>query len=285
MRKTIKLSISGKGAETDAPTVEDALDQLRDYLDILQGVEEAVAGSSVSALVWRLVDARRNSPLAFEIQAFPRQYATNIDSRAEIVTTETARGLAILQARAERPPHFTNRVMRRAHRIFERATNGISISEADFGETLPKTQITPTVGRTTARNIDLVLTTPERPHQELGSIEGRLQGIARGGWGRRTVYVIDRITGEPIRCLVSDGLAPELEVREIRDVWRYSRVEVRGRIHFSGGGAIDHVDAEEFIFLRQRSDLPQIDEIIDPDFTGGVGTEEYLERLRYGAAS
>jgi hypothetical protein len=45
------------------------------------------------------------------------------------------------------------------------------------------------------------------------------------------------------------------------------------------------VDAEEFIFLRQRSDLPQIDEIIDPDFTGGIRTEEYLEKLRDGTLS
>jgi hypothetical protein len=285
MSRTIKLTISGKGAGTDAPTVEDALDQIRDYLDILRGVEEAVAGTPTSALDWRLVDASRNSPLAFEIQAFPRQYATNIDQRAEIVTTETARGLAIIQVRPERPPHFTNHVMRKAHRIFERATNGIGVSEADFGKSLPKVHITPTIGRNGARNIDMVLTRPEKPHQELGSIEGYFQGIERGGWDRRVAYVIDRITGETIRCVVSDTLAPELESREIGEVWRYRRVEVRGRIHFSGGGRVDHLAADEFIFLRQRSDLPQIDEIIDPDFTGGIRTEEYLERLRDGTLS
>jgi hypothetical protein len=85
--------------------------------------------------------------------------------------------------------------------------------------------------------------------------------------------------------VISSTLAPKLEDREIRDVWRYRRVEVRGLIHFSTGGGIDHMDAEEFVFLRPRSDLPQIDEIIDPDFTGGLRTEEYLRRLRDGTLS
>jgi hypothetical protein len=104
MSRIIKLRISGKGTDTDAPTVEDALDQVTDYLDILRGVEEAVAGTPTSALEWRIVDASRQSPLALAIQAFPRHFATNIDRMVEIVTTETARGLAILQSRAERPP-------------------------------------------------------------------------------------------------------------------------------------------------------------------------------------
>ena len=108
----IKLRVNGRGAGTDAPTVEDVLDQIRDYVDILLGVEAAVAVPT-SALDWRIIDAHRNSPLEFDIQAFPKQYATNVDQRAEIVTTETARELAILQARAERPPHFTNHVMKR----------------------------------------------------------------------------------------------------------------------------------------------------------------------------
>ena len=35
MTRIVKLRISGKGGVTDAPTVEDAMDQVRDYLDVL----------------------------------------------------------------------------------------------------------------------------------------------------------------------------------------------------------------------------------------------------------
>jgi hypothetical protein len=285
MSRVIKLRISGRGAETDAPTVEDMLDQIRDYVDILRGVEEAVAGNPTSALDWRMIDAHHNSPLEFDIQAFPRQFATNIDQRVDIVTTETARGFAILQSRPERPPHFTNNVMGKARRIFVRVTNGLGLSEVDFGPELPKVKITPNIGRSAARNVDLVLDRPDKPHQEVGSIEGYLQAVARGAYSRRVVYVIERITGEEVRCLITDAAVAELETREIRDIWRYPRVEVQGRIHFAGLGKIDHIEAERVRFLRYRSDLPQIDDVIDPDFTGGLRTEEYLERLRDGTLS
>jgi hypothetical protein len=285
MSRTIKLRISGRGAGTDAPTVDDALDQIKDYVDILRGVEEAVSGTQTSALDWRLVDAHRNSPLEFDIQAFPKQFATNVDQRVEIVTTQTARGFAILQARAERPPHFTNNVLRKAHQVFERVTNGLGFSEVDFGAELPKIHITPSVGRSAARNIDFVLDKPGRPYQEIGSMEWYLRAVARGAYNRRVVYVVERITGEEVRCLVTGAAAAELEAREIRDIWRNRRIETSGRIHFSSLGKIDYVEAQTMKFLRNRSDLPQLDDIIDPDFTGGMRTEEYLERLRDGTLS
>ena len=236
-------------------------------------------------MVWRVVDAHRASPLEFAIQAFPRRYATNIDQRAEIVASETAHGLAVLQARAERPPYFTNRVVGTALRIFQRVTNGIDLFEADFGSDLPPTRITPSVGRNGARNIDAILNKPDRPHQEVGSIEGYFQAVERGGHNRRVVHVIERITGDSVRCVAMDSAARELERMEIREIWRYRRVEVSGRIHFGANGQIDHIDADKFRFLRDRASLPQIDDVLDPDFTGGIPAEEYLEKLRDGTLS
>jgi hypothetical protein len=285
MSTVVKITISGRGAETDAPTVEDALDDLRDYLDILRGVEEAVSGTQQSAIDWRLVDASRRSPLAFDFQPFPKQFAVNIDQRVEIVLAETAAGLTALQARAERPRHFTNPVMRKAHRVFQRVTNGLSLSEIDFGKTLPAVRLTPTIARNAARNVDQVLTPPDKPYKEIGSVEGCINGAELDGFGRRIVHIIERISGEPVECLVTPGALPGLEVRELRDVWHYRRTEVYGRIHFRAPGKIEQIEAERVRFLRSRTDLPQIDDIIDPEFTGGLRTEEYLEKLRDGTLS
>jgi len=41
----------------------------------------------------------------------------------------------------------------------------------------------------------------------------------------------------------------------------------------------------EFRFFRDRIDIPQIDSILDKDFTEGLASEEYLERLRNGHLS
>ncbi len=282
MSTVVKITLSGRGPDTDAPTVEDALDELRDYLDIFRGVEEAVAGTQVSAIDWRLVDAKRSSPLAFDLQPFPKDYAVNIDQRVEIVLTETAVGLSALQTRAERPRHFTNPVMRKAHRVFQRVTNGLSRSEIDFGAKLPAMRLTPTVARDAARNVDQVLTPPDKPYKEIGSVEGYINGAEMDGFGRRVIYVIERISGETVKCLVMPEALRGLEARELRDIWRYRRAEVYGLIHFQALGKVEHIEAQDVRFLRYREDLPQVDDIIDPDFTGGMRTEEYLDRLRDG---
>jgi hypothetical protein len=288
MAKVIKFTISGHGAETDAPSVEDVLDQIRDYLDILRGVEEAAAGSGGSAIVWRVVDASRRSPLSMSFEAFPKQYATNIDARYHMIVSDTALGLEALQRSALRPRHFTDEVMKKARRAFERVTNGIGMSGADFGADLPKIDLTPSVARAAARNVDLVLASPDRPYQEIGSIEGHLNGIERDGHGRRIIYIRERITGALVKCIVPSEAAQviqKIESLEIRDVWRTRRVVIFGRIDFRGPGNFEQVVADGIRFLGAKIDLPQIDDIIDPDFTGGIRSEEYLEMMRNGTLS
>ena len=51
--RTIKLSVRARG-EIDSPTVEDLLDQVRDYFEILKGVEQAVAPDGANAIEWRI---------------------------------------------------------------------------------------------------------------------------------------------------------------------------------------------------------------------------------------
>ena len=111
MGKIVKLRISGHGGDTDAPTVEDALDQLRDYLEVLRGVEEAVAEDGTSEIVWRIVKASKSSPLAFELEASSRTYGVNIENRVELITTSTAIGFASLQETGDRPSYFTDKVL------------------------------------------------------------------------------------------------------------------------------------------------------------------------------
>ena len=60
------------GTEGGSTTVDDLLDQVRDYFEILGGVEETVAEDGARALEWRIVHAQTNSPIALEAVAFAR---------------------------------------------------------------------------------------------------------------------------------------------------------------------------------------------------------------------
>ena len=145
MGRVIRLTISGHGAGTDAPSVEDMLDQIRDHLEILKDVEEAISDDGRIAIEWRVVDAKKASPLEFALEAFPIEYAVNIDRRATEVVQATAVGLAASQQRAERPRYFTDRALVRAERLFKRVTNGLNLYSVNFGDDLPAVVITDNV--------------------------------------------------------------------------------------------------------------------------------------------
>lgn len=113
-------------------------------------------------------------------------------------------------------------------------------------------------------------------YKELGSVEGTARSIERDEWGRLILYIHGRLTGEEVKCVVSGDAADDLGEHQICDVWRGRRIQVYGTLHFKGPGKLREVDAIKIRFLRDRSDLPGVEDIVDPDFTGGLRSEEYL---------
>lgn len=282
--RTIKLSVSGRG-ETDAPTVEDLLDQIRDYFAILSGVEQAIAEDGIIALEWRVIHAASNSPISIEAGAFSKHYAVNVERRADVVTRATAVGMSQLVQKKERPRYFTDDVLKRAEKVFERVTNGLDQTFVDYGPDLPSLQLTPVVARAAAANAKSVLTPPERAYKELGSIEGTTRAIDRDGYGRLLLYIHTRLTGEDVKCIVRGEAEKKLGEYKVKEIWRNRRVRVYGTLHFKALGRLANIEALEIKFLRDRAELPDIEDILDPDFTGGLRSEEYLARLRDGGTS
>jgi hypothetical protein len=284
MERTIKLKIRARGV-TDFPSVDDLLDQVRDYFEILKGVEEAIAEDGRRAIEWRIVRATTNSPISFEAQAFPKDFAVNIEQRADIVTRQTWAGLIGLQTMKERPPYFTQKVLERAERLFERITNGLAETIIDSGLDLEPIDITPAIASRAVANARAVLRPEAKPYKEIGSIEGHLESTERDGWGRPILRVKHRLTGDSIKCVVSGAAVSELEARQIRDIWRNRRVQIYGTLYYRAPGQVTQVDAIGARFLRDRSELPSAEEIQDEKFTGGLQSEEYLARLRDGRLS
>lgn len=285
MARKIKLTISGRSTETDAPTVEDLLDQVRDYFAILESVEGAISGESGSAIHWRVVGAAKNSPLRLEIAPYPKVYATNIDNRVEITVRATALGLSLLQGGAERPDFFTDAALGRAHKLFERVTNGLDLTEVDHGPNLPDIRITNLGARLAADNIKAVLTPVAKPYKEMGSVEGYIRSVESDAWRRPILRVQHRLTGDELKCLVSGPALEVVQGYEIKEVWRHRRVVVSGIIYYKSVSRIDHIEVTNVRFLRDRTQLPSADDILDENFTGGVRSEDYLENLRNGNLS
>ena len=283
MARKVKLSIKARG-ETDSPKWDDFVEQVRCYFEILDGVERAV-GDGTNEIDWRIVNITKNSPIELEAEAYPVHYAVNVDRRAELVVRETAIGLQNIYRRGERPPHFTDKTLGRVHELFERVTNGLDSTVVDFGADLPRLELTPPVARVAVANVNAILTPTDKPYKELGSIEGIAKSFERDGRGRLLFWVHGRLTGDDVKCFVSGEAEGELGGHLIRDVWRGRRVQVYGTLYYKGIGRLSYIEAIRVKFLRDRSELPTVEDIVDSDFTGGLRSEDYLARLRDGERS
>jgi len=281
MSKVITLSVSASDPESDAPTVGDFIDQVRDYFELMALVEGTLAEDGSSVIDWRIVKARKNSPLTLEVQAFPKEYAVNIDQRAQLILSNTLGGLRRLAQEASRPQYFNDQALLKANRIFERVTNGFDRMTVEIEGGAPVV-ITPTVARASAKNIRDTLTPKGKPYRELGTIEGHVKHVDSDGYGRSILTLRHRLTGNEIKCIMTGEAKAEVSVHEIGDVWKLRRIEVFGTIHYRAQGKISQVEATRVRFLKARSELPDANAIIDPEFTGGLTSEEYLSRLHDG---
>jgi len=285
MGDPIRFTIRAQNAETDAPTVEDLVAQIGDWNSIVRGVEEAIAEDGVSEIEWRVTGASKNSPLAFDLTAFPRRHGMNIERRTRRVKEAISTGLSALRSKPERPSYFTEPVLEKAEKLFERVTNGLSLTKIEFGDDLPTTEITPPEAKLAAKNVSAVRKPKEKPYREIGSVEGTLQRVERDGYGRPLLHVKLRVSGETIKCIARESAQSEVEHHEIADIWKNKRVRVFGTIYYNALGQIMQVESDAVQFLRPREELPQASEIVDENFTGGLKSEEYLERLRNGNLS
>lgn len=281
MSKKIVIKIEGSASGTDAPTVDDLLAQLRDTFDLLDIVEETVAADGQNAIDWRVTNASKSSPLSFTIEPFARQFAVNIDNRANAITGYVMEGLNTLKSTSARPKYFNDEALVRSERLFERITNGLARTDI-IVDSEPVISLTPAVARIAAKNTLTFLRPDYRPYREVGSVEGYFESVSLDGYGRRVLHMKHRITGEGVKCIVSGDAEREIGLQEIGEVWKKRRISVSGTIHYKAPGRISQVDAISVRFLRSHQELPDIDDIIDRDFTGGMRSEDYLDKLRNG---
>jgi len=266
---------------TDAPTVDDLLGQVQDFVEMLRGVEDAVTDDG-KVLVWRVTDVTMNSPISIEVTPFSPNPAIFADSRAVVVQDAVRKGFSALAAGELRPAYFTDDVLPSAQRIYGRILNGLAETTIDFesDEETPPVEI--------SREIARVVTTAAAaarpihiPYRELGSIEGFISTAERDGYGRGVLRFRSRLDGAIVKAVATGEAFQQLEKFRLGEVWDGVRVRVYGVLRYRDFGDLESVDATGIEVLDQAH-LPSAADIIDPDFTGGRRTEDYLEAMRNG---
>ena len=285
MARSVTFKISGRGAEDDAPSAEDFLRQFSDLVDILEGVEQAVAGGTKGDIEWRITSASRNSPLEIVVTPYSKEFGVSIDDRVGVVTTAIASGLQAIDSGATQPPYFSEPVLGKLERMARRTLDGLAATNIDFGPDLPALQMSRASALRISQNLKSILSPNEKPYEEIGSIEGFFSGVERDGYGRPVLYLKHRLSGDKIKCLVSESAISEVGEERIATVYDRRRILVTGRIKYKSLGNIREVVADHVQVIQKKEGLPSIEDIQDPNLTGGMLSEEYLERLRDGRLS
>ncbi len=114
--------------------------------------------------------------------------------------------------------------------------------------------------------------------QGYGSITGSL--IQLGAYSSKpSIQVKEFSTGQNIWCQVNESVLSDVgEMICAKHVWDGQEVRVTGMINFDDTGKMTHLfDSNISFFYRRQVSL---EELHDPDFSEGLPSEEYLERLR-----
>lgn len=282
MTKPIRITVSGTDHRGgDAPTVEDLLAQIQDFVFVLREVEEAVSGGGPDEIVWRVTNASKNSPLTFEVTPTPKRHAMNIDLRAVKVVQATARGFAQLARTGERPPYFTDQVVDRATKVYARVGNGLATTVVDFSDydDAPNLNATRENAREVTRKLDAVKRPAPIAHRELGSLEGFISKVELDGFGRPLVWLKSRLDGQIVKCIASDKGLDRIGHFEVSEVLKGMRVRVHGLINYKDIEIIASIDVEGVHVFEPDGNLPDHHKIVSPNFTNGLEASEYLERL------
>jgi hypothetical protein len=274
-----KLVISVDASE-GGPELVTVQDVLTHVLDLFQLITESDPLNE-DKVAWRLVSATMNSPFTVTAEAVPRYPNIAVDrvaaSQVESFVSnysELRQGRIPLAWSGEKPRKTVSRLLARSRFLINHA----SIKSID-GPPVADVEITPSIAAQVARETtpaDL----PTVAKIQMGSIEGTLVQVQRY-YQQPAIQIIERKTRQAVWCVVPEEFQHEIsESTSVEDVWRGSRVLVKGKIHYGSDGKISRVAATSV--RRIEPEVVLDDAIVDTDFTGGLSVSEYLEKFRDG---
>lgn len=283
MASPIKITVAGKTSlGVDAPTVEDLLSQIQDFVAVLRGVEEAIADSQSEEIEWRITDVTKHSPIIFELMPFPRLHAMNVDNRAQEVVAATANGINALAHGAERPLYFSEALIGKVEKVYNRVANGLDETIIDFSayHGVAPINVTKTSAPSALNNLHQFRSPDPIRYQELGSIEGVITKVELDGYHRPIVWLRHRIDGQMVKCVSKGKGLDRIGHYEVAEVLKGLRVQMFGLISYKDLERIASIEVDDVHVFGEDSDLPDIADIVAPGFTDGVEAVEYLRRLR-----
>jgi hypothetical protein len=270
----VRIVIRPSGSHPDILTIRDAVDQVRDIFELAENDDPRVA--------WKLVSASTNTPLtiAAEMVAMvPDITPLELVTLASERTTEVREGFAALGDGAIIAAWSQGKKSNTLKRILNRSVDGIGRTDVQVNDEPERQTITPKAAEIALRAIE-AHPSIDRSRVEIGSVEGEYLDIGHH-YGHPAIKLLERKTRREVWCWISEHELDKFSALvKAADVWRYKRVRASGKIYYNSIGDFLHVEAQDVHLVDVRR--VGLDEVRDPDFTGGLRVSDYLNRLRDG---
>ncbi len=281
MAEFIQVGVQGPSKTPDLLTVQDAMQQVLDIFDL--ALQDDPEGKEI---FWRLAAVSMDSPLMVEGEAVGKTQTVDVDRIAKHQKErfgndirELSEGRIPQRWRSGPPAELVGGIL-------ERCANGIGKTEIVLEKDAPPIEITPQKASRAIleyeRMVEVLVEIEQKiarsARSELGSVEGYLHDVGTKS-NNPALWIIERVTRKKFWCRISDDLQETIAGEAtLLDVWRQKRILVRGIISYTDGGSISRVQASSVTLIDPTN--VSIDDIRDPDFTGGMGPSEYLDNLR-----
>jgi hypothetical protein len=266
----LRFEIKGEPDSISLETYSKATDKV---IGILRELDRAISRSK-GTLNWFISRLHNNGTLLLEVLSRQRQVkhreAQVTDYSGEVATSFVA-GLENIECHGTSPPYLTDTGMRKVQEmvllIHKNGAKGFVASAPDVRRSVE-------VSERASKAISELLPVKTTA---FGSVEGRLEAISIHRGKKFVVY--HAISNKAVNCHFEQEPMMELVLRSLG-----SRVLVSGEIFSNAKGEPVKVAVSNFSLIEDTGPLPTVAELTgsDPDFTGGLSTEEYIRSIRRG---
>jgi hypothetical protein len=267
----ITISLDGVGGEIDADAF---LALLADTIGTLKQINAEVSEFGTANISWRIVGAGMSSPLFATLRG--QQESMDETPYVGRVIGAFVDGVNSLETVDTCPKYFNKKSLRLTNEMARAFALGVRRIEFSVNGT------TAAVTKKTAENAATAILKLEHEESrragryiEYGTIEGHLSDLSELS-GRDKLVIIDALTRYKTPCYFR---AQGIEMTA-RYAWK-KRVAVTGEITVDRSTGLPvEVRVEEITILRERDELPQIENLYGLNITGGIESSEYVRGLR-----
>lgn len=281
--KTIKLTIGDKGAEGFPATI---LDQVKDAICLLESVDKSQDKDGEGGIQWLLKGMSMKSPLQITIVPAPTQQLAK--SKVSQRASKVAQGLTKIMDHLESGESkssskgYDQASLGSLKRLIGRVHKESLATKFDFSEYgLFKPVII------TKANVPQLSENAKKlkisKFIEFGSIEGYVKEVERMANKEPCVIIEERLHGQKIKCTFKKGSQKDLLDKTLDNLLKGMRVLFHGQISYKSRSdleKVDHVIVEETKLFPPDSELPDIEDLYDPNYTEGEDPVAYIRKLR-----